>query len=38
MRKYEPTNTARNRAHIGSFDEYKKMYDYSVEQPESFWA
>ena len=38
MRKYEPTNTARNRAHIGSFDEYKKMYDYSIEQPEAFWA
>ena len=38
MHKYEPTDNARNRAHIGSFDEYKKMYDYSVEQPESFWA
>ena len=38
MQKYEPTDTAKNRAHIGSFDEYKKMYDYSVEQPESFWA
>ena len=38
MHKYEPTDTARNRAHIGSFDEYKKMYDYSIEQPEAFWA
>jgi len=38
MHKYEPTDTARNRAHIGSFDEYKEMYDYSIEQPEAFWA
>ena len=38
MHKYEPTDNARNRAHIGSFDEYKKMYDYSIEQPEAFWA
>ena len=38
MHKYEPTDTSRNRAHIGSFDEYKKMYDYSIEQPEAFWA
>ena len=38
MHKYEPTDTARKRAHIGSFDEYKKMYDYSIEQPEAFWA
>ena len=38
MHKYEPTDTARKRAHIGSFDGYKKMYDYSIEQPEAFWA
>ena len=38
MHKYEPTDATKNQAHIGSFDEYKKMYDYSIEQPEAFWA
>jgi len=38
MHKYEPTEETKNQAHIGSFDEYKKMYDYSIEQPEAFWA
>ncbi len=38
MHKYEPTKETKNQAHIGSFDEYKKMYEYSIEQPETFWA
>ena len=38
MHKYEPTKETKNQAHIGSFEEYKKMYDYSIEQPEEFWA
>ena len=38
MHKYDPTEKTKNQAHIGSFEEYKKMYDYSIEQPEEFWA
>ena len=38
MHKYDPTEETKNQAHIGSFEEYKKMYDYSIEQPEEFWA
>ena len=38
MHKYDPTEETKNQAHIGSFEEYKKMYDYSIEQPEAFWA
>ena len=28
----------KNRAHIGSFEQYKKMYDFSVNEPEAFWS
>ncbi len=38
MHKYDPTEETKNQAHLGSFEEYKKMYDYSIEQPEEFWA
>ena len=38
MHKYEPNNETRNRAHIGSLEDYKKMYDYSIKEPEAFWS
>jgi len=38
MHKYEPTEETKKQAHIGSFEEYKKMYDYSIKQPEAFWT
>jgi len=37
MNKYEPSKKTKNRAHIGSIEEYKKMYEYSIEKPEAFW-
>ena len=37
MHKYEPSKKTKNRAHIGSIEEYKKMYDFSIEEPEAFW-
>ena len=37
MNKYEPSKETKNRAHIGSIEEYKKMYEYSIEKPEAFW-
>jgi len=37
MHKYEPSKETKNRAHIGSIEEYKKMYEYSIKKPEAFW-
>jgi len=36
--KYKPNLELKNRAHIGSFDQYKKMYEYSINKPEAFWS
>ena len=38
MQKYEPNDETRNNAHIRSFEEYKKLYDYSIKEPEAFWS
>ena len=38
MHKYKPIDEVRNRAHIGSIEEYKEIYEYSIKQPEAFWA
>jgi acetyl-CoA synthetase len=35
---YEPSAAFRERAHIGSLDEYEAMYERSVNEPEAFWA
>jgi len=37
MHKYEPSKETKKRAHIGNIEEYKKMYEYSIEKPEAFW-
>ena len=38
MQKYEPNSETKNRAHIGSMEDYKKMYEHSIKNPEDFWA
>ena len=38
MQKYEPNSETKNRAHIGSMEDYKKMYEHSINNPEDFWA
>ena len=38
MSRYKPAQEVKNRAHIGSFEQYKKMYDYSINEPEAFWS
>jgi acetyl-CoA synthetase len=38
MQKYEPNNATRNNAHIGSIEDYKKLYEHSINNPEDFWA
>ncbi|HYE58691.1 MAG TPA: AMP-binding protein, partial [Rhodothermales bacterium] len=36
--RYAPPATFRERARIGSYEEYQQLYDRSVEDPEGFWA
>tara|TARA_Y100000758_G_scaffold169164_1_gene120233 strand:- start:235 stop:561 length:327 start_codon:yes stop_codon:yes gene_type:complete len=38
MQKYEPSSKTRKNAHIGSIEDYKKLYEYSINNPEDFWA
>ena len=38
MQKYEPHCEAKNKAHIGSMEDYKRLYEYSINNPEDFWA
>ncbi|UCE72697.1 MAG: acetate--CoA ligase [Nitrospiraceae bacterium] len=38
MRTFPPSEEMSKKAHIGSIDEYEKMYKKSVEDPEGFWS
>jgi acetyl-CoA synthetase len=35
---FEPSSEARQRAYLQSLDDYRKMYERSIEDPEGFWA
>jgi acetyl-CoA synthetase len=35
---YEPTEEMKARAHIKSMDEYRKMYNESINNPDEFWG
>ena len=37
MCKYEPNAELTKRAHISSIEDYRRMYDDSIKNPESFW-
>ena len=37
-RKFDPPKTLSEKAWVKSFDEYKKMYDRSINDPEGFWG
>lgn len=37
-RKFEPQADFAEQAAVKSFDEYKKLYDESIKDPEAFWA
>ena len=37
MRKYEPNAELTKHAHISSIEDYNRMYDDSIKNPESFW-
>ena len=36
--KFKPSEEIKSKAHLNSLEEYKKMYDYSVNEPEAFWS
>ena len=38
MLKYEPNFEAKKKAHIGSMEDYNKIYEHSINNPEDFWA
>ena len=38
MKIFNPDDTAKSNAHIGSIEEYKKKYKHSIDKPEEFWA
>jgi acetyl-CoA synthetase len=38
VKVYEVPEAARARAHIKSWEEYRKLYKRSVDDPEGFWA
>jgi acetyl-CoA synthetase len=38
QRTFPPSKEMSEKAHIGSMEEYEKMYKQSIEDPEGFWA
>jgi len=38
LRKFEPPDEFRRRAHLKSLEDYERVYRESVEQPEKFWG
>jgi len=36
-KQFPPSKESSERAHIGSFDAYKEMYDRSISDPDAFW-
>ena len=38
QRKFEPSPEFRRAAHLGSLEDYERVYRQSVENPEEFWA
>ncbi|MFP6617521.1 MAG: acetyl-coenzyme A synthetase N-terminal domain-containing protein, partial [Candidatus Hydrogenedentota bacterium] len=37
-RTFDPPNAFRSKAQIKSSEDYKKLYDHSIEDPDSFWT
>jgi acetyl-CoA synthetase len=36
-RTFPPSEAIRKKAYVGNFEQYKKMWDESIEQPDKFW-
>ena len=37
-RTFEPDDAFKNAAQIKSMEDYQKLYDHSIEDPDSFWS
>ena len=38
MKSFKPNEKIKNNAYIGSVEKYNEIYDYSIKDPEGFWA
>ena len=38
MKSFKPNEKIRNNAHVDSIEKYNEIYDYSIKNPEGFWA
>ena len=38
MKLFKPNEKIKNNAYIGSVEKYNEIYDYSIKDPEGFWA
>ncbi|MBP1607986.1 MAG: acsA, partial [Acidobacteria bacterium] len=36
-RTFPPADAVRKKAYVGSFQQYKEMWDASINQPDKFW-
>lgn len=37
-RMFEPSNEFREKSHLGSIDDYRRLYERSIRKPEEFWG
>ena len=38
MKSFKPNERIKNNAYVGSVEKYNEIYDYSINDPEGFWA
>ena len=38
MKSFKPNEKIKENAYIGSIEKYNEIYDYSIKNPEGFWA
>ena len=38
MKSFKPNEKIKNNAYVGSVEKYNEIYDYSIKDPEGFWA
>ena len=38
MKSFKPNEKIKNKAYVGSVEKYNEIYDYSIKDPEGFWA
>ena len=38
MKSFKPNEKIKDNAYVGSVEKYNEIYDYSIKDPEGFWA